>query len=96
LEFGHAGAIIGLGDILSEKSAEQKMQLLSKAGVQAKYTKVDVSNSDQVKDWLQDLEKSYGAISKFAILRLHKELLAFRYCSSKKLFACVLSIRKQS
>jgi glucose 1-dehydrogenase len=63
LEFGHAGAIIGLGDILSEKSAEQKMQLLSKAGVQAKYTKVDVSNSDQVKDWLQDLEKSYGAIS---------------------------------
>ena len=54
------GAQVALGDLLPEERAEEFLQELRALGVRADYTKLDVSDADQVKTWVEKCEKVLG------------------------------------
>lgn len=56
LTLGRRGAVLALSDIHTENDASALLQQCSEEGITARYRKVDVSDAEAVKAWLDEVE----------------------------------------
>lgn len=59
-KFALLGANISIGDILPIEEASKKIALIENIGVKCLYTKVDISNPQAVKKWVDETENQLG------------------------------------
>src|SRR5262245_63650356 len=60
MELAQRGANVALGDVLSPEDAAQTLQALRDLGVRCRYDRADVADAQQVKAWMDAVEKDLG------------------------------------
>jgi glucose 1-dehydrogenase len=62
LEFGTHGAAVAIGDIRLAEEAQDFLCELTAKKIRTHYTQVDVSDAEQVRNWIAEAENKLGAI----------------------------------
>jgi NAD(P)-dependent dehydrogenase (short-subunit alcohol dehydrogenase family) len=60
LELARRGANIAIGDIVEPEKADDLIKAVLQMGRQARYDRVDVTEADAVRDWVQTVEENLG------------------------------------
>jgi NAD(P)-dependent dehydrogenase (short-subunit alcohol dehydrogenase family) len=63
LELARRGADIAVGDIRSPGDAGALLDQLKELGARGRYDRVDVSQPDEVTDWISEVERSFGVVN---------------------------------